>query len=330
MDGAAFGPSGACEGSFVVELYGGRFVVLFIKDGAGGWVGEDGLGEVAGGYVGNGMLADTCQGVGPCAFSNDAADGMLVHEGGDDVGDGRFWCVCGGGSGEGTEVAACLVVAWVAESVFDCGREVECPIEAAALVARFGRGLCGAAMEAELSGQSASGVSALEELVFLWVGFAPSGCVLWLRRLCGVEGAVGLDCLNATPFGGGKGGLGLGCVSFSLLFGLVLAAFFGGVCSYAGGYNALDADGAVAEKLGDGLDVPFDGGAGTSWVGGLALPGGDVGEDWLEVWSVGEEVVECWSRAAMVPGRRCLHWCLMKCLLAWTRFEVVLMGRMAA
>ena len=131
----------------------------------------------------------------------------------------------------------------------------------------------------------------MKELVLLWVWLVRSEFCGWLLCLHGVEGSVWLDCLELGSFGGGLRGVGVLGASFAWLLGMVSVAFVGGVCGNAGIDDALDANGAVAVELGDGLDVPFDGGTGSLWLGSLALPGGDVGEDRLEVWCVREEVV---------------------------------------
>ena len=77
--GSALGLAWAGEGSFVVELGSGGFIVLFVKDGAGGWVGEDGVSDVAGGDAYDGVFADACRGFGACAVREDAPKGVLVH-----------------------------------------------------------------------------------------------------------------------------------------------------------------------------------------------------------------------------------------------------------
>ena len=77
--GSALGLAWAGEGGFVVELGSGGFVVLFVKDGAGGWVGEDGVGNVAGSNAHDGVFADACWGFCACAVREDAPDGVLVH-----------------------------------------------------------------------------------------------------------------------------------------------------------------------------------------------------------------------------------------------------------
>ena len=77
--GSALGLAWAGEGSFVVELCSGGFIVLFVENGAGGWVCEDGVGNMAGGDVNNGVFADACRGFGACAVHEDAPNGVLVH-----------------------------------------------------------------------------------------------------------------------------------------------------------------------------------------------------------------------------------------------------------
>ena len=72
----------------------------------------------------------------------------------------------------------------------------------------------------------------------------------------------------------GLRGFGVVVASLALWFDVVLASFLGGVCGDAGGDDALDADGAVPKELGGGLDVPFEGGADSSWLGGVAFLGG--------------------------------------------------------
>ena len=114
---------------------------------------------------------------------------------------------------------------------------------------------------------------ALEELVLLWVWFASAGlggCLLWS---CGSQRPVRLNGLDSGTFGWGLCGFGFVVAPLALWFVVVSAAFLGGVCGDAGGDDALDADGAVPKELGDGLDVPFEGGADSSWFGGVAFLG---------------------------------------------------------